>query len=172
MIAMITASLYGNALDRELDRLTECQQDILFKTYRLASEYNLQWTMTAIAWQESRFGKNMIGRTTPDFGVFQISLKSFKARYKKVLKDDKVTEVQMVRMLLEDYDLNFTASLAEIKYWQHRHNNNYSKIWASYNGGHKGNPVYSAAIKKKIKALRRYIQRNELAIMVPTTQTD
>jgi len=165
LILILTLTLsHANKLDDELKYLTKPQLEILHTTFKKAKSYDLQWTMTAMAWQESRFGKALIGRTTPDYGVFQINLKTFKARYAKILAEPKedgtlIDDKDIINMLVSDYELNFVASLEEIKFWQHVHGNNYMKIWASYNGGFKGNPIYANAIKNKIRALRRYFAR-------------
>lgn len=154
--SLLALSLNANKLDEYLKKLTPSQATILMDTYERSKEYNLKWTMTAIAWQESGFGKRLIGRTTPDYGIFQININTFKARYRKVVKDGKMTDKDIIKMLISDHELNYFASIEEIKFWQNVHGDDYEKIWASYNGGWKGNPRYARAIKIKIQALKRY----------------
>ncbi len=155
-LLLLITSLYANKLDNHLLTISPEQATVLMDTYERSKSYNLKWTMTAIAWQESDFGKNMIGRTTPDYGTFQININTFKARYRKEVSDGKLTDAQIIEMLVSDYELNYTASIEEIKFWQNVHGDDYEKIWASYNGGWKGNPRYARAIKYKIQALKRY----------------
>lgn len=158
LLALIT-SLHANKYDDQLMLLSPKQTTVLMDTYERAEQHNLEWTMTAIAWQESEFGKYMVGRTTPDYGTFQININTFKARYRKEIADGKLTDEDIIKMLISDYELNFTASLEELKFWYNVHGDDFQKIWASYNGGWKGNPRYARAIGHRISALKRYFNK-------------
>ena len=113
--------------------------------------------MTAIAWHESDFGKHRVGRTTPDYGVYQINIKTFKNRFKDIIKKHKQTDKQIIEMLKYNDELNFSASLTELQYWLHQYEGNHYKAWASYNGGWKGCKRYADIIQKRIKALKKFM---------------
>lgn len=158
---LVVVSLYAEtvkSLVKELEHLKPHQKEILFKTYNAAKPLDMQWTMTAIAWRESQFGRDLVGRTTPDFGVFQININTFKNRHKRDLKRFPVNDKKLKRMLKNDYDLGFSCALEELEYWKSVRGNDWRKIWGSYNGGYKPNERYAEWIYKRIKALKIYIK--------------
>jgi len=164
ILLLIPFLLFGNSLDRELQNLSTDQKKILVWVYEKAEPYDLKWTMMAIAWQESSFGKYLIGRTSPDYGIFQVNINSFERRYSNHWREMGVNfdREQVAYYLINDKELNFVASLEEILFWRDIHNGNWNKIWASYNGGYKGNFNYAQKIKAKIRALKRFLTKNSI----------
>ncbi|MEA3371032.1 MAG: hypothetical protein U9Q40_06795 [Campylobacterota bacterium] len=133
---------------------------MLHRTFELAEPYDLSYTMTAIAWQESNFGKYRVGRITPDYGVYQININTFKRRYFDELERYRVPDDRLIYLLTNDDDLGFIAAIAEITFWKSVRGNNWRAIWGSYNGGYNMNEAYADAIAKKVRALEIYIRSN------------
>lgn len=62
-------------------KMTRSQYEVLVRTWRYAKPYNLQYTATAIAWQESNFGKWKHNLKDPSCGVFHQLLPDLADRY-------------------------------------------------------------------------------------------
>lgn len=159
-IADLSASQTDVELYGELENLKKSERIVLVKTLKRAEAFDMQWTMTAIAWRESHFGRNLVGRTTPDYGVFQINIVSFKRRYAEHLKVFPLSDESIIEILKNDYNLGFVAALAELEYWKSVRGDNWFEIWASYNGGHKMYKPYAKMIKQRIKVLKKFLRKN------------
>jgi hypothetical protein len=125
--------------------------------------------MTAIAWQESKFGKYMVNLSDPSFGVFHNLITSVQKRHKGH-KSNKWNRDRLVEKLLFDYNFSFNESLKELIFWQNVYkgcNGKWSKTVASYNAGynHKNGYVYLNSIKNKIRALRIYFKKQNFKYM-------
>ena len=150
-------------LDKELDNLSLSQKEVLVKTWLKAKKFNLEFTMTAIAWHESHFGLYPINLSDPSFGVFHNLITSVARRHNVTSKWSKS---RLAEQLIQDYDFSFAESLSELKFWQGVHKNkpnNWSLTVKSYNAGyrHENGKQYLVQIKTKIKALKRFFKRNE-----------
>jgi len=160
LVTLVQADELDDRFDGELKKLSYLQIEVLHDSLRKGSPFNLSWSMTAIAWEESNFGKNRVGRTTPDYGVYQINLKTFKDRYADVIKRHNSSDAEIIEMLKYNDELNFSASLTEIQYWLHVYKGDHYKAWASYNGGWKGSKRYANIIQKRIKALKKFMAKH------------
>ncbi|MCK5536989.1 MAG: hypothetical protein KAI79_09190 [Bacteroidales bacterium] len=149
-------------LYNELERLSVSQQRVLARTYNTAKQYNLEYTMTAMAWNESRFGLKMENKRTKDYGVFGINLKSFKSRFGHKLKGLNASDKAIKTALKESYELNFKSSLAEIRYWQKHRNGNWQLVVRSYNAGwnHSNGKRYAKGIARHIRILKLFFKNN------------
>lgn len=161
---LLTVSLYGDKLLNELKNLSPDQKAVLYKTFEKGKALDLHYTLTAIAWQESSFGKFKIGRWSADYGVFQINIRTWKSRYSKEIKQYGLTNEKIKKYLVEHYDLGFVAAVDEILFWKTVHGNNWNKIWASYNDGThisaKGHK-YSKLIGKKVRAIKKFLSEDK-----------
>ena len=63
-------------------KMTLGQFNEMKKIWKYAKIYNLQWTATAIAWQESHFGKELHNLADPSCGIFHQLLPELAERYK------------------------------------------------------------------------------------------
>ena len=146
-------------------KLTLEQFKILKITYLYAKKYNLQYTATAIAWQESQFGKWKINLQDPSCGVFHQLLPDLANRY-----HIKATNWDMSRLCenLQQFDYSFKVFLDTFR----------EKQITCYNTGHKykasnwkcavkayntyGNTAYYKNIVNKIKALHIWFKEKEI----------
>ena len=149
-------------LYNELERLSVSQQRVLARTYNTAKQYNLEYTMTAMAWNESRFGLKMENKRTKDYGVFGINLKSFKRRFGHKLEGLEVDDEAIKTALKESYELNFKSSLAEIRYWQKQRKGDWQLMVRSYNAGwnHENGKGYAKGIARHIRILKLFLKNN------------
>lgn len=163
LLMLVTASqanrFSDDALYKELQTLNSEQKEILKTTWERGKPLGLNYTLTAIAWQESNFGKYKVGKWSPDYGVFQINLKTYKSRYKDEIKVYKLQDRHIKKWLTDNYTIGFIAAVDEILFWKEVHDGNWNKIWASYNDGtrigYKGKK-YSKEISQRIRVIDRY----------------
>jgi len=149
-----------------LRNLSYQQKEILQYVYSRAKEFDLQLTMTAIAWQESQFGQFELDLHDPSCGIFHVmpALLAVKVG----LDNNNWNRSRLCEKLIEDKDFSFSAALLELKYWQNYWRSQHVKrVWshmvASYNGGYnisiKTN-TYLKHIIHKIRLLKVYLRIN------------
>lgn len=168
---LITSSFGSSSYEKymyELNHLTSYQKTILFRTYIKAKQFGYENTMTAIAWQESRFGKYPVDLSGPSFGVFHNLVSSVSKRNGN--SGTEWSNSRIAERLILDYDFSFSQSLAEIKYWENYwKSKNKPHVWreivGSYNGGygwrHKKSSVqYLKDIIIRMKVLKKYLSKN------------
>jgi len=156
-ILLILSGLFANSLDNELKSLTPKQRYVMHYVFYKTKQFNLGYTMTAIAWQESKFGKYPINIHDPSCGIFHIM--------PKYQTDNRWKQSRMCERLIADKDFSIATALSVFKYWyNYWRSKGYSKklSWKkaimSYNGGVKGNKKYYQQIVRKIKALRKVLK--------------
>ena len=160
---LMVFSLFGSELSdlsdlkNELNHLSDSQQEVLLRTFLKGKEYNLEYTLTAIAWQESKFGKYMVNLSDPSFGVFHNLIKSVQKRHRA----NKWNTDRLAERLLFDYNFSFNEALEELTFWKKVYKGQtraWSKIVSSYNSGwdSSAGEAYLYCIRTKIKALRTY----------------
>ena len=164
-VLVFSTSIYGNQKDllRELNNLSNDQRYIMVKTFMLAKKYDYEYTMTAIAWQESDFGKYVINLQDPSFGVFHNLIESVANRHNVKGKWHKS---RLAEALIKDYNFSFVEALSELKYWESvykKQPHSWSKIVSSYNSGwnYKNGKEYLDRIKEKIKVLKIFFKQND-----------
>ena len=145
------------SLLKEFNAMTPEQKKIACMVFKKAKEFNLQYTMTAIAWEESKFGKYTINLADPSFGIFHNQIDSVANRHGVRSKWGKS---RLAEQLLNSFDFSFSEALAELQYWQtyYKHSwNKWSKMVMSYNAGYsyKNGKCYYQRIVLKIKALHK-----------------
>ena len=167
LLVFFNINLFANTnkLMYELNHLSTSQYEVLLKTYAKGSAFNLELTMTAIAWQESYFGKWKINLADPSFGVFHNLISSVMERHN--LKGNW-NRSRIAEKLLDDYDYSFAESLAELTFWRmYWKNKKIPRVWShmvmSYNAGSNYNngKNYLKHIRFKIYALKKYIKQHK-----------
>ena len=141
--------------------LSQNQLVLASNIYTKGEQFNLGYTLTAIAWEESQLGKYKINLSDPSCGIFHIMPRSLIKRTE--LKNNKWNRSRLCERLISDDDFSFSAALLELKYWQNYwKSKGVSKVWshmvASYNGGFRINiktNVYLKRIKNKILKLKK-----------------
>ena len=164
MLAMALNATPVTKAYQELKHLTLHQKRVLFTVYQKAHQFNLGYTMAAIAWQESDFGKypmNVSDGKDGSYGVFHNLLSSVCSRHPCT----SWGKSRLAERLIFDLDFSFAEALSELKFWQ-----NYWKakkvprVWShmicSYNAGYrwKNGSKYRKMIIVKIKALQIFMK--------------
>ncbi|MBP9491388.1 MAG: hypothetical protein KBE77_08045 [Aliarcobacter sp.] len=106
---------------------------ILKKIKSLTDDKMMKYTLMALAIKESSVGKNQINLISNDFGLFQSNIKSVIRRQK--VPDNIHNRRYFAQKLLDDVGFATANAIVEIDYWRKVHNENWVKVWASYNTG-------------------------------------
>jgi len=157
--------------------LSEKQINIMNRVWNKAKPFDLQYTMTAIAFKESAFGRALSndndGRGTDlgSYGVFHNLVDSVYDRYMSIKPKSKIEQweikLYLAKRLRDDFDFSFSQALAELKYWENytiargQEWNKWKLMIMRYNGGTFGDKntksiQYYYEIVNIIKALKLY----------------
>jgi len=160
ILLLFSLFLYASPF-KKIDSLTTKQYNNLIWVYKQGKKYNLELTLTAIAWQESKFGKYPINLSDPSGGLFHNLLGS--VCYRLELTPNQWNQSRILEKLISDKEFALQQAVAELYYWKSYWKvRNKKYLWkrmiSSYNGGHKGNVKYYRDIVKKIRYLKRYFK--------------
>lgn len=140
-------SLLGDTLKQELDNISFKQKITLAKAYIRGEPYGLEYSLCAIAWQESKAGKWLINISDPSFGVFHIKPKG-----------DTWAKSREAEKLL-DFDYSATKAIELLLYWKKYHKGDWKKMIKSYNAGFnydsQSAKTYLGAIQKYVRVLKK-----------------
>ena len=129
---------------------------ILKKIKSLTDDNYMKYTLMAIAIKESSIGKNLINPISNDYGLFQSNIKSVLRR--QYVEDNYYNRRYFAYKLLNDVAFSTANAIVEIDYWRKVHNDNWIKIWASYNAGWRYNTdtgvKYATSVFDIIKKLK------------------
>lgn len=162
-IGSMTFSVNANASVEQCE-FTSSQQKVLQYAYSRGKEHDLQWTLAAIAWQESSAGEKMKNPKADSYGIFGNLLTTVEARLKDqefaaTLSKNPLNRKQTVFLIQHDWEFASDFAIAELEYWKHRHNGNHRKAVASYFGGNNPNSKaaqrYADTLNKKIIYLKK-----------------
>jgi hypothetical protein len=162
---LIFTSLFSSPLVNELKHLSPQQKSVMYYVFFKTKKFNLGYTMTAIAWQESKFGKYLINLSDPSCGIMHIMPK-----YKV---DTKWEQSRMCERLIKDKDFSIATALSIFKFWYNYYrskgyskNLSWRKAIISYNAGYntdsKQGKLYLKQILLKIQALKQYFRKQNI----------
>ncbi|MDK1290160.1 hypothetical protein [Pseudoalteromonas umbrosa] len=138
----------------ELHQLDASQLHTLLNAFHLGLDHGYGYSLAAIAWKESLAGKVKVNYSDPSFGVFHAHL-TYAARREGVTSN--FNKNILAQRLMDDIQFAASHAIMELDYWKSVHgDNNWRKIWASYNAGHNWEavPHYAADIAYKIRVLQ------------------
>ena len=161
LLSTLVLSLQAEPTLQQLEDLSPNQKYILNETFKKAKEFGLEYSMTAIAWQESNFGNHImaINSSTIDCGVFMINSNN--------LGSNNWKRSRVCERLIKDYDFSFATALQHLKYWQNYwKSKGVQKVWshtiASYNKGfnYEYGTKYLSEIKERIRILKKFFKKD------------
>jgi len=160
LLLLLTIFLYGSPF-KKINSLSKEQYANLIWIYTKGKKYDLGLTLSAIAWQESQFGKYPINLADPSGGLFHSLAGSVCCRLH--LKPNRWNQSRVIEKLIKDNNFALNQALEELMLWKsywtiRKKLNIYKYMISSYNGGTKGNLKYYYKISKKVKYLKRYFK--------------
>ena len=111
----------------------------------------------AIAIKESGLGKYLVNVDTKDYGLYQANIKTVINR--ENASDTSWNRNVFAMKLISDFQFATKNAIEELSYWQKVHNNNWSKVWSSYNGGWRYNSDAAKQYSKDIATIIRELKK-------------
>lgn len=165
-LLLFTTLLFSSTdkqLMHELKSLSTSQYIVLLKTFKKGDVFNYGYSLTAIAWNESNFGKYKINLDDPSFGCFNSLLTTVLVRAN--VKNTSWNRSRLAERLIADFDFSFSQALAELKYWENYWTSKgVPRVWShtirSYNRGfnHMRGEQYRKDIVQRIRVLRKFFK--------------
>jgi len=164
-LLLLVVIAYG---EYNLDDLSESQAKVFRKTFNYGSNYKESVLMSAIAWQESSFGLNLVSNREC-FGVFQnapkyicIGMKQNNAKCREIIGNK----------LLSNFDYSYKESRKNLLWWNKYYRkkglskrNLLRMSLASYNAGFNAKyfmgQEYAREVIHKIKMIESYLRKKE-----------
>jgi hypothetical protein len=161
-IILITLLLISNvfASDFDINNLTPQEIKTLKEIKAHGKENGLSYSLMAIAIKESGLGKYLVNVDTKDYGLYQANIKTVINR--ENAPDTSWNRNVFAMKLISDFQFATKNAIEELTYWQKVHNNDWSKVWSSYNGGWKYNSDAARQYSKDIASIIRELKKVEV----------
>ena len=161
-VILITLLLISNvfASDFDIKNLTPQELNTLKEIKEHGKKNGLSYSLMAIAIKESGLGKYLVNVDTKDYGLYQANIKTVINR--ENAPDTSWNRNVFAMKLISDFQFATKNAIEELSYWQKVHNNNWSKVWSSYNGGWKYNSDAAKQYSKDIASIIRELKKVEV----------
>ena len=158
-VILITLLLISNvfASDFDINNLTPQEIKTLKEIKAHGKENGLSYSLMAIAIKESGLGKYLVNVDTKDYGLYQANIKTVINR--ENAPDTSWNRNVFAMKLISDFQFATKNAIDELTYWQKVHNNDWSKVWSSYNGGWKYNSDAARQYSKDIASIIRELRK-------------
>ncbi len=130
---------------------------VLKQIKKQGQRYGLSYSLMAIAIKESSLGKYLVNVDTGDFGLYQANIRSVIKRHK--VRNTSWNRNKYAMRLISDFKFATRNAIAELRYWKKIHNNDWKKVWGSYNGGWKYNSKTARKYSRDISSIIRKLKQ-------------
>lgn len=158
----IIFAIGANATNFKADHLTKQDLKLLKKIKEYGKEFDLSYSLMAIAIKESSIGRYKINVDSYDYGLYQANINTVVRRYD--MSNNNFNRNKLAMQLVNDFDFATSNAIAELMYWKEVHHGNWNKIWSSYNAGwnydSSRGKQYSKDIIKIIQELKKIDELN------------
>ena len=161
-IILLTLILISNvfASDFDIKNLTPQELNTLKEIKEHGKKNGLSYSLMAIAIKESGLGKYLVNVDTKDYGIYQANIKTVISR--ENAQDTSWNRNVLAMKLITDFQFATKNAIDELTYWQKVHNNDWTKVWSSYNGGWKYNSDAARQYSKDIASIIRELKKVEV----------
>lgn len=158
-IILLTLILISNvfASDFDIKNLTPQELNTLKEIKEHGKKNGLSYSLMAIAIKESGLGKYLVNVDTKDYGIYQANIKTVINR--ENAQDTSWNRNVLAMKLITDFQFATKNAIDELTYWQKVHNNDWTKVWSSYNGGWKYNSDAARQYSKDIASIIRELKK-------------
>ena len=158
-IILITLILISNvfASDFDIKNLTPQELNTLKEIKEHGKKNGLSYSLMAIAIKESGLGKYLVNVDTKDYGIYQANIKTVISR--ENAQDTSWNRNVLAMKLITDFQFATKNAIDELTYWQKVHNNDWTKVWSSYNGGWRYNSDAARQYSKDIASIIRELRK-------------
>lgn len=152
---LFTLNVY--AINFKANYLTPSDIVLLKQIKAYGEDYDLSYSLMAIAVKESSIGRFKINVDSYDYGLYQANINTVIRRQN--IKNSSSNRNKMAMLLINDFDFATSNAIAELVYWKKVHKGDWIKVWSSYNAGwnydSSRGKQYSKDIIKIIRELKK-----------------
>ncbi|QKF67932.1 hypothetical protein AVENP_2408 [Arcobacter venerupis] len=148
------------ASDFDINNLTPQELNTLKEIKEHGKKNGLSYSLMAIAIKESGLGKYLVNVDTKDYGLYQANIKTVISR--ENAKDTSMNRNILAMKLISDFQFATKNAIDELTFWKKVHNNNWAKVWSSYNGGWKYNSEAAKKYSEDIASIIRELKKVEV----------
>ncbi|MDD2291114.1 MAG: transglycosylase SLT domain-containing protein [Aliarcobacter sp.] len=145
------------ASDFDIKNLTPQELNTLKEIKEHGKKNGLSYSLMAIAIKESGLGKYLVNVDTKDYGIYQANIKTVISR--ENAQDTSWNRNVLAMKLITDFQFATKNAIDELTYWQKVHNNDWTKVWSSYNGGWRYNSDAARQYSKDIASIIRELRK-------------
>ncbi|MDD2888962.1 MAG: transglycosylase SLT domain-containing protein [Aliarcobacter sp.] len=158
-IILLTLLLISNvfASDFDIKNLTPQELNTLKEIKEHGKKNGLSYSLMAIAIKESGLGKYLVNVDTKDYGIYQANIKTVINR--ENAQDTSWNRNVLAMKLITDFQFATKNAIDELTFWQKVHNNDWTKVWSSYNGGWRYNSDAARQYSKDIASIIRELKK-------------
>lgn len=140
--------------------LTKKDMQMLKEIKKQGAKHGLSYSLMAIAIKESSLGRYLVNVDSRDFGLYQANIKTVIRRHKA--KDTSWNRNRYAMRLITDFKFATKNAIAELMYWRKVHNNDWRRVWSSYNGGWRYNSKRAQKYSREIASIIRKLKKVEV----------
>jgi len=161
-IILLTLLLISNvfASDFDIKNLTPQEINTLKEIKEHGKKNGLSYSLMAIAIKESGLGKYLVNVDTKDYGIYQANIRTVISR--ENAQDTSWNRNVLAMKLITDFQFATKNAIDELTYWKKVHNNDWTKVWSSYNGGWRYNSDAARKYSKDIASIIRELKKVEV----------
>lgn len=137
--------------------LTKKDIEMLKQIKEQGAKYGLGYSLMAIAIKESSIGRYVVNVDSKDFGLYQANIKTVLSRQN--VKNTSWNRNRYAMKLINDFQFATKNAIEELKYWKKVHNNDWRKVWGSYNGGWQYKSQRAQKYSREIASIIRKLKR-------------
>lgn len=153
---------YTKQYEKDFRKLSQSQLDLLKAIYKKGKEFSLEYSVMAIAWQESNAGAWPVNLQDPSCGPFHQSVSMY-IRARK-LENTNFNKNKVCSRLINDLDFSTSAAIYELEAWMNVHRNKlnlFDYVYRSYNAGTNYESKTAKTYSNKIIARIRVLKANK-----------
>lgn len=139
------------------NKLTKQELRMLKLIKQHGQKHGLSYSLMAIAIKESSIGKYPINVDSKDFGLYQANIRTVLSREK--VRDTSWNRNKIASKLITDFQYATKNAIAELAYWKKVHNNDWRKVWGSYNGGWRYDSERARKYSRDIASIIRKLKK-------------
>ncbi|RAX54611.1 hypothetical protein CCY99_02275 [Helicobacter sp. 16-1353] len=166
---LFSIALFATPINKcvSVDEFSQSQKEIIAYAYNYGKQYDLGFTLAAIAWHESCAGEYRMNFADPSAGIYHALIPGVIRRY-KMLKDTGFNRNVIGELLVRDDEFASKVAIDELMYWDKVRDGNWKNIVKSYNKGFSWEKSprmnelaenYYRSIKEKKDILESYIPK-------------
>lgn len=155
LISLFVTNIFATNFNEA--KLSKQDIETLKEIKKQGQKHGLSYSLMAIAIKESSLGRYLVNVDSRDYGLYQANIKTVISRHK--VKNTSWNRNRYAMRLISDFQFATKNAIAELTYWRKVHNNDWRKVWSSYNGGWKYKSKRAQRYSREIASIIRKLKR-------------